>query len=58
MVAAVRVNEKGAVQMWTVALVLDKVSQSLEIYSFIFTIVFPWLIAKVQVVENSFRALF
>lgn len=46
MVAPVRMNEKGAVQIWTIALVLDKVSQSLEIYSFIFTVVFFWLMGS------------
>lgn len=58
MVTPIRMNEKGAVQIWTIALVLDKDSQSLEIHSFIFTIVFPWLMAKVRVVENSLQASF
>lgn len=49
MVAAIRMNEKGAVRIWTIAVVLDKVSQSLEINSFVFTIVFPWVMAKIQV---------
>lgn len=50
MVAAIRMNEKGAVRIWTIAVVLDKVSQSLEINSFVFTIVFPWVMAKIPVV--------
>jgi len=45
-------HENGAVQIWTIALVLDKVSQSLEIQSFTFTVFFPWPMAEVQVVEN------
>lgn len=50
MVAAIRMNEKGAVRIWTIAVVLDKVSQSLEINSFVFTIVFPWVMVKIPVV--------
>lgn len=45
-------------QVLTIALVPDKVSQGLERHSFIFMVVFRWMIAKAWIVAESLQAWF